>query len=267
LRLRHLLRIGEAVRAPRGCPCSPLAIFRVAEQPASAGAGWPDCDGARNPRQRDPGSGQTPSPHRRPEVPEQRGEILGGESRAGPSPRADGACHRAALRCLPRAGSISASHLTRGTAGLPASARRHRPFTLSSRRGGAGGRCPRLPFEGNVRCHQARRGMGGARPAGTRSMTTDGERFPRVLYVGTLPPHRGGSALTTCEVLNGLARLGHWIAAIAPITEYALRDGDPLAGGSGGLEVRRFVLPHFNTSPDTPQPDEYRRLEGQQIER
>ena len=53
-------------------------------------------------------------------------------------------------------------------------------------------------------------------------------RPPRVLYVGTLPPHQGGSALTNLQVVDGLAALGHRIDAIAPITENLLRAGDPL---------------------------------------
>ena len=92
-------------------------------------------------------------------------------------------------------------------------------------------------------------------------------RPPRVLYVGTLPPHQGGSALTNIQVVEGLAALGHPIEAIAPITEDLLRAGDPLANRSNGLEVARFVLPHLDTSPDTPQSDEYRRLERGETER
>jgi glycosyltransferase involved in cell wall biosynthesis len=92
-------------------------------------------------------------------------------------------------------------------------------------------------------------------------------RPPRVLYVGTLPPHQGGSALTNLQVVDGLAALGHRIDAIAPITENLLLAGDPLANCNNGLEVTRFVLPHLDTSPDTPQTDEYRRLEKGQIER
>ncbi|MGH2991958.1 MAG: glycosyltransferase [Solirubrobacterales bacterium] len=89
----------------------------------------------------------------------------------------------------------------------------------------------------------------------------------RVVYVGTLPPHQGGSALTSFQLLEGLAGLGHRIEAIAPITEDALRSGDPLAGGDHGIEVARFELPYLDISPDTPPSGDYRRLEGKEIER
>jgi glycosyltransferase involved in cell wall biosynthesis len=82
-----------------------------------------------------------------------------------------------------------------------------------------------------------------------------------------LPPHHGGSAITNFQVVEGLAELGHRIEAISPITEDALRAGDPLADRNRGFEVTRFVLPHFDTSPDIPQSDQYRRLERDQIGR
>jgi glycosyltransferase involved in cell wall biosynthesis len=85
----------------------------------------------------------------------------------------------------------------------------------------------------------------------------------RILYVGTLPPHQGGSALTSFQVLEGLAGLGHEVRAIAPITAGA---ADPLTQGSG-FEVHRFVMPYLDVSPDTSPPREYRRLEGAGIER
>jgi glycosyltransferase involved in cell wall biosynthesis len=87
----------------------------------------------------------------------------------------------------------------------------------------------------------------------------------RILYVGTLPPHQGGSARSGFLVLTGLARLGHRVEAVSAITEAGLRTGDPLAGGDHGIDVTRFTLPYHDTSPDTPPSDEYRRLEGDQI--
>jgi glycosyltransferase involved in cell wall biosynthesis len=87
----------------------------------------------------------------------------------------------------------------------------------------------------------------------------------RILYVGTLPPHQGGSALTNLQLLEGFAGLGHRIVAIAPITEDALRD-DPLATRDRGIHVARFVLPYLDISPDTPPSGDYRRLERNGIE-
>jgi glycosyltransferase involved in cell wall biosynthesis len=97
-------------------------------------------------------------------------------------------------------------------------------------------------------------------------VTASGDRPLHVLYVGTLPPHQGGSALTSFQILAGLAGLRHRIEAIAPITEEALSGGDPMADAGPGIEVSRFVLPYLDISPDTPPSEDYRRSERSQIE-
>ena len=47
----------------------------------------------------------------------------------------------------------------------------------------------------------------------------------KILYIGTLPPHNGGSAVLAYELLKGLAKRGHKINAISPITKKALEAG------------------------------------------
>jgi glycosyltransferase involved in cell wall biosynthesis len=96
--------------------------------------------------------------------------------------------------------------------------------------------------------------------------TASARRPLRILYVGTLPPHQGGSALTSYQLLEGLVSLGHKVEAVAPITEGALRSGDPLGRGRHGIEVARFVLPYLDISPDTPPSSDYRQLERRWIE-
>jgi glycosyltransferase involved in cell wall biosynthesis len=88
----------------------------------------------------------------------------------------------------------------------------------------------------------------------------------RILYVGTLPPHHGGSAIMASQVLVGLAAIGHEIEAIAPITEPALRSGDRFAARNQALTVSRFTMPYLDTSPDSPPPDGYQQRERDQIE-
>jgi glycosyltransferase involved in cell wall biosynthesis len=88
-----------------------------------------------------------------------------------------------------------------------------------------------------------------------------------ILYVGTLPPHPGGSAVSCSLLLAGLARLGHTVRALGPITPEVLRTGDPFASGHPEIRTTRFLLPYFETSPDLPAPEEYRRLEGEEIRR
>jgi glycosyltransferase involved in cell wall biosynthesis len=88
----------------------------------------------------------------------------------------------------------------------------------------------------------------------------------RILYVGTLPPHPGGSAITCHLLLEGLAGLGHEIVAIAPLTADALRSGDPLAGRRNGVQVERFEMPYLDITPYIPPADDYRQRERAGIE-
>lgn len=82
----------------------------------------------------------------------------------------------------------------------------------------------------------------------------------RLLYVGTLPPHQGGSAIVAAQVLSALSENGFQVEAIAPRPE----DADARAGGA--VQVRSFAMPYLDTSPDSPPSDEYRRRERESIE-
>lgn len=74
----------------------------------------------------------------------------------------------------------------------------------------------------------------------------------RIVYAGTLPPHPGGSAVLGGDLLAGLARRGHAITAVAPITvEHA--GADPLAAAP--FTVIRYPVATFATALDRP-PDE-----------
>ncbi len=86
-----------------------------------------------------------------------------------------------------------------------------------------------------------------------------------ILYVGTLPPHPGGSAISGSQLILEFARLGHKVRALAPITAEALRSGDRFAVSHPEIGVTRFRVPYFETSPDSPLPAEYQTLENEQI--
>jgi glycosyltransferase involved in cell wall biosynthesis len=88
-----------------------------------------------------------------------------------------------------------------------------------------------------------------------------------VLFVGVLPPHPGGSAISAGEIVAGLARRGHRIRALAPITPEAARRGDDFAERHPDIAMTRYHLPFFHTDPGTPTHPEYRRLEQNHIER
>jgi glycosyltransferase involved in cell wall biosynthesis len=85
-----------------------------------------------------------------------------------------------------------------------------------------------------------------------------------VLYVGTLPPHQGGSAVTGVQLLTGLERRRHVVRAIAPITAAAAGDGADKY--TGLTDVRRYRVSHFETSPDVAPARDYQQAEFDQIE-
>ena len=86
-----------------------------------------------------------------------------------------------------------------------------------------------------------------------------------ILYVGTLPPYPGGSAISCAELLVGLARHGHTIRALGPITPEAAATGDRFAAREPCLAVTRFLVPHFDVAPPIPPPADYRALESAAI--
>jgi len=83
-----------------------------------------------------------------------------------------------------------------------------------------------------------------------------------IVYVGTLPPHPGGSAVSGSQILIGLARRGHTVRALAPIAEEAASTGDSFAAAHPEISVTRFLVPYYETAPNTPSPDDYRRREA-----
>ena len=86
-----------------------------------------------------------------------------------------------------------------------------------------------------------------------------------VLYVGTLPPHPGGTAIVGAQLLVGLARSGHSVRALAPITAEALRSGDQFAASHPEIGITRIEVPFFEVSADVAASERDRRSEGDQI--
>ena len=51
----------------------------------------------------------------------------------------------------------------------------------------------------------------------------------KLIWVGVLPPHQGGSAVSAFQMLVGLARAGHAIRSLTPITPEAVSTGERFA--------------------------------------
>ena len=89
-----------------------------------------------------------------------------------------------------------------------------------------------------------------------------------LLYVGTLPPHPGGSAVSCSQLLTSFARLGHRIRAVAPMATEARGAYDRFAHCHPEIEVHRFTVPRFQVDPSRAlSPAEHREEEEQINER
>jgi glycosyltransferase involved in cell wall biosynthesis len=86
-----------------------------------------------------------------------------------------------------------------------------------------------------------------------------------VLFVGVLPPHPGGGAISAGEIVAGLAGRGHRVRALAPITDETAQRGDEFARRHPEVSITRYRVPFFHLNPGTPAPAEYRRLEQDRV--
>jgi glycosyltransferase involved in cell wall biosynthesis len=93
------------------------------------------------------------------------------------------------------------------------------------------------------------------------------ENLLDILYVGTLPPHQGGSAFSSSQILAGLVRLGHSVRAISPIRESELEAGDSFAADHPEFSIRRFAEPFDYNAPGVPAPEDFLALERREIAR
>jgi glycosyltransferase involved in cell wall biosynthesis len=88
----------------------------------------------------------------------------------------------------------------------------------------------------------------------------------RILYVGTLPPQPGGAALSCAESLVGLARRGHAVSAITPITTEAEPQSLVWGTAHSELTIMRFPVPYFSTDQLHPEPEDYRSSVASHLE-
>src|ERR1700731_518995 len=71
-----------------------------------------------------------------------------------------------------------------------------------------------------------------------------------ILYVGTLPPHHGGSAIVADYLLNGLTKRGHHVRALAPITGDTEGEAVSFASQCPEISIKWFPVPHFSNATD-----------------
>jgi glycosyltransferase involved in cell wall biosynthesis len=86
-----------------------------------------------------------------------------------------------------------------------------------------------------------------------------------ILYVGTLPPHQGGSAISAAQLLAGFSDRGHALRALAPATTSEIASADPFAARQPRIAVRRFPVPAPYTTSFRPADAAYQRAESDGI--
>jgi glycosyltransferase involved in cell wall biosynthesis len=88
-----------------------------------------------------------------------------------------------------------------------------------------------------------------------------------ILFVGGLPPFRAGSAISTYQLLAGLADRGHRVRAVAPLTPDTQVEGQRFAAESRRVAISWLQLPSIDYTPDIPASPEYRALESAEVQR
>ncbi|MBX3024443.1 glycosyltransferase family 4 protein [bacterium] len=87
----------------------------------------------------------------------------------------------------------------------------------------------------------------------------------KILAVCTLPPHRGGSAVSSALLLRGFAAAGHAVRVLAPIADDAAGGADAFAAAHPEIAVTRFPVPFDDVAPNLPTADRYRSVERESI--
>jgi glycosyltransferase involved in cell wall biosynthesis len=95
-------------------------------------------------------------------------------------------------------------------------------------------------------------------------VNSSGSRRLSILFVGPLPPMRGGSANVCVQILDGLADLGHRIRTLAAVTPETQRAAEEFADRHPWLSPAWFPMPYFDPFPNA-APTDYREREGAQI--
>lgn len=83
----------------------------------------------------------------------------------------------------------------------------------------------------------------------------------KILAVSTLPPHRGGSAVSSALLLCGFAAAGHRVRVLAPLAAEAASGPDAFAAAHPEIAITRFPVPFDEVAPNLPAADGYRRAE------
>ncbi len=65
-----------------------------------------------------------------------------------------------------------------------------------------------------------------------------------ILFVGHLPPHRGGTAAVNAQLLHGLCQRGHRVTALAPVSPDQQIDANEFSIVEHGSALHHYPVPH-----------------------
>jgi len=90
-------------------------------------------------------------------------------------------------------------------------------------------------------------------------------RSLNILYAGTLPPHPGGSAISASQLLAGIARAGHRVRALGPVTAATEAEARSFEERHPELMVRRYTIPQYYTRVYEPAGATHHEAEGMAV--
>ena len=88
-----------------------------------------------------------------------------------------------------------------------------------------------------------------------------------IIYIGTIFPHPGGSAISGAQIVEFLGKRGHRVIAISPIAEFDYVNRDHYDGLLKNVNVHRYTVPYYNTSAHEKFSEDYLRSEFEKIEK
>ncbi len=71
----------------------------------------------------------------------------------------------------------------------------------------------------------------------------------RILWVGPIPPHPGGSAISLSEIVSEVAKAPNQTQVIAPITEETKPAAERLDAAQPALQIKRYLMPEYDLTP------------------
>lgn len=87
----------------------------------------------------------------------------------------------------------------------------------------------------------------------------------KLIYIGTIYPHPGGSAISGSQIINQLAKRGFDITAISPLSEEDWLKINYYNSLVENVKIERYLVPYYNTSTHDTYSEDYVQEETNKI--